>query len=234
MTSELLVYDIFEIKSLLEDDHDIDQLWVLSKYNSYRAIFINQEYAVKAEIKPVWLQRLHKQNVEKVTSADDPNIVLSSISVGKVVLPSLVALPDDLGLYRVSGSSGIIQFDPMEFNTMMMKIDIGEERNGQYGYCARIGNNLYLYPNPMEIQALVIAENPFDVQINDAGTLRTMLVTDEYPMERDMAQKIALEILTKDLALNDKAITDIINDSQSQLKLLKGGGLRGNSQQSAD
>jgi hypothetical protein len=231
MTAEQLVYDIFEIKSLLEDDHDIDELWCLNKINMYRSAFINQEYALKAEIKPAWIQRLYKQQVVKVTSADDPAISFTSISVGKVTIPKVVSLPDDLGLYRITGSSGISQFDQMDFNTLMMKIDIGEERMGnQYGWCARIGNDLYMYPLVLSMQALIVAEDPFDVQINDSGVLRNMLVTDEYPIEADMAQKIILEILTKDLALNDKAISDIINDSQSQFKILKSG----NSQQTTN
>jgi len=223
MKAEHFIYDIFEIKSLLEDDHDIDELWLLNKFNNYRSAFINQEYALKAEIKPIWLQRLHKQSASKVTSADDPNITISSIYLSKVIIPTVLSLPDDLGLYRVTGSSGILNYDPIDFNTLMLKIEIGEELSPRYGYCSRIGNNLYQYPPAMEVQAIIIAENPFDVQINDSGTLRDMLVTDEYPMERDMAQKIALEILTKDLAINEKSISDIINDSQSQLKLLKSG-----------
>ena len=223
MTVEELVYDIIEIKNALEDDRDMDELWILNKCHNYRAAFINQEYALKAEIKPVWIQRLHKQRTTKVTSADDPAITVSSIMLSKVTIPTVVSLPDDQGLVRVSGSSGISQFDIIDFNTLVMKVDIGEESNGQYGNCARIGNDLYLSPLTPEIQALIIAEDPFEVQINDNGTLRDMLVTDQYPMERDMAQKVILEILTKDLALNEKSIADLINDSQSQLKILTSG-----------
>ena len=223
MNIEEIVYDVFEIKSLLEDDHDIDPLWLLGKINNYRAIHIKQDIALNNEIRPVWLQRIHKQKTIKTTSADDPNISISSIILSKVILPRLMSINDDMGLYRISGSSGISQFDLMDFNTMLMKIDIGEERMGQYGYASRIGNDLYLYPLTMEIQAIVLAENPFDIQINDNGVLRDMLVTDDYPVERDMAQKIILDILTKDLALNDKAVVDLINDSQQQFKLLKSG-----------
>jgi hypothetical protein len=222
MTAEEIVYDVFEIKALLEDDHDIDQLWVLTKFNNYRSIYISQDYAVNNEIRPSWLQRLHKQKTTKVNSADDPSISMTSITLSKVVLPPLMSLSEDLGLYRVTGSAGISHFDLMDFNTMIMKIDIGEERMGQYGYASRIGNTLYLYPLTMEIQAFVLAENPFDIQFNDNGVLRAMRVTDPYPVDNAMAQRIILDILTKDLALNDKAITDIVNDSQQQFKILKG------------
>jgi hypothetical protein len=75
----------------------------------------------------------------------------------------------------------------------------------------------------MEIQGVIIAENPFDIKINDNGVLRDMLVTDEYPIDASNAQRIILDILTNDLNLKIQTISDIVNDSQSQLKLLKNG-----------
>lgn len=223
MKAEDFVYDILEIMSMIEDDHDVDELWIINKFNQYRAIYIYQDYLRNTEINPSWLQRMLKQKVEKVTSADDPDITISSISLGKTIIPKVIGLPDDLGLYRISGSSGIVHFDPVDFNTLMLKIDIGEDMNVQYGYCSRIGNVLYTYPVQMEIQGVIIAENPFDIKINDNGVLRDMLVTDEYPMDASNAQRIILDILTNDLNLKIQTISDIVNDSQSQLKLLKNG-----------
>jgi hypothetical protein len=167
---------------------------------------------------------MHKAKVAKANSADDPAITLTSIdNLGKVTIPNLIALPEDLGLYRVTGSAGISQFQPIDFNTLILKLECDEDRMGDYGYCSRVGNNLYLSPYVMEMQALLILSNPFDVQVNDNGTLRDMLISDEYPIDLEMAQKIVMEILTKDLAINEKSISDIVNDSQSQLKILQSG-----------
>lgn len=225
MSAEDLIYDILEIKNALEDDNDIDESWLLNKINLYRQFRIAADYAVNHEIKPVWLQRLRKQSVQKVTSADDPSIDITSIAVGKVTLPGILALPDDMGLNRVSGSAGILTYDQIDFDTMMMKVCFDEERMGEFGYCSRIGNDLYLYPYAMEIQAVIIAENPFDIPVMDATTkaLRAMTVADPYPLDGESAQWITLEILTKDLNLNAQMVSDIVNDSQSQLKLRQNG-----------
>lgn len=225
MTAEELVYDILEIKNALEDDRSLDELWLLNKINMYRTVFIYQDFLVNQEIKPAWVQRLRKQPVKKVTAADDPAIVVSSIQLGKVTIPSLLSLPDDQGLIRVSGSSGITSFDQIDFDTLMLKLNFNESRMGEFGYCSRIGNDLFLYPLTREIQALLIVDDPFSIQVlGSDNILRDMLVTDEYPVDLMTAQKIILEILTKDLLLNAQSISDIVNDSQSQFKILQNSG----------
>jgi hypothetical protein len=224
MTGEELVYDILEIKNLVEDDSDTDELWLLNKINMYRSLFIRQEYELTRAINPAWLQRMHKTTVTKVNSSDDPDIDFTSIdNLGKVIIPVLVALPEDIGLNRVTGSAGISQFQPIDFNTLILKIECNEERMGDYGYCARVGNALYLFPFVMEMQALLIPEDPFAIQVNDGGTLRDRTITDDYPVSMDMAQKIVMEILTKDMKINEQSIADIVNDSQSELKILQSG-----------
>lgn len=221
MTVAEIIYDVFEIKSQLTDDSDLDEFWVLTKVNTYRQIFIALDYQLTHIIRPSWLQRIYKTKVTKINSADDPSISLTSINLGKVKIPKILSLPEDLGLYRITGSSGISQFQPIDLNTLIMKIEIGEEHAPDYGYMARVGNDLYLWPLCLEISGTIIAENPFDIKVNDNGVLRDMRMDDEYPIDADLAQKIVLEILTKDLALNDQQIGDIINDSQSELKILR-------------
>jgi hypothetical protein len=53
-----------------------------------------------------------------------------------------------------------------------------------------------------------------------------MTFDDDYPLDIALAQKIVLEILTKDLAISEGSIPDIINDSQKQFKLLKSEGTK--------
>lgn len=216
-----LIWDIMEIKGALEDDSDLEEMWLLHKINSYRAVGIQEEFALTNQINPLWLQRVHKFAFAKCTSADDPSITLSSISLSKGTLPKVVSLPDDLGTYRVSGSGAVMQFEPVDFNTLMMKIEIGEELNPGYGYYSKIGESIYAYPIILEGSAIIIAENPFDIQVNESGVLRAMTFEDDYPLDIALAQKVILNILTKDLAIADGAITDIVNDSQKQFKILK-------------
>lgn len=221
MTFEEYIWDIMEIKGALEDDSDLEEMWVLHKLNSYRAVHIGQEHALTNEIDPIWLQRIHKFSYEKTTAADDPAIASNSITLGKATLPTVVRLPEDMGTYRVSGSGAILQFEPCDFNRLMMKAEIGEESHGEYGYYAKLGNVLYVTPYLMEGSAIVIAENPMDIQINDAGTLRDMTFTDQYPLDPILAQRALLDFLTKDMQIADGVVTDIINDSQREFKIMK-------------
>lgn len=221
MTIEEILYDILEIKGAIEDDSDIEEMWLFHKINSWRAVLIQQEFALSNTVNPLWLQRVTRFKFEKCTPADDPAITTSSIVLSKATLPKVVSLPDDLGTYRVSGSGAILQFEPCDFNTLLMKVEIEEALNGSYGYYSKIGGTLYAWPLSMEGSAIIIAENPFDVQVFENGALRDMLFTDDYPVDLALAQKIVLEILTKDLAIAEGSITDIVNDSQRQLKIMK-------------
>jgi hypothetical protein len=225
MSGEDLVFDVLEIKNALEDDHDYDELWILRKINNYRSIFILQDYLLNQEISPSWIQRLRKQKVVKVTSADDPSIDFTSIDLGKVTLPSLISLPDDGALIRVSGSSGITTFDAISFDNLMLKLTFKEERTGEFGWRARVGNDLFLYPLVAEIQAIIIADDPMEIQVLDpvTGLMRDRLITDEYPIDSMIAQQIILEIVTKDLQLNAQSVSDIVNDSKHQLRVMQSG-----------
>lgn len=221
MTFEEIIWDIMEIKGALEDDSDLEEMWVLHKINNYRAVHIAAQFALTNEVDPIWLQRVLKFSYEKVTAADDPSITYNSITLGKAILPTVIALPEDIGTYRIAGSGAILQFEPCDFNRLMMKAEIGEENHGEYGYYAKLGNMIYVTPYLMEGSAVIVAANPMDVQILDAGVLRDMTLEDEYPLDPVLAQRAILDFLTKDMQLSDSSITDIVNDSQREFKIMK-------------
>ena len=225
MTAEEIVYDILEIKNAINDDREIDEIWLIHKFNAHRSLQIIEEFKQSNEIRSMWLMRLYKQEVKKVTSADDPSIISTSIELGKVHLPNIVAIPGDAGFVRLTGSSGILSFDPVSYDTLMLKIMYKEERMGEFGYYTQIGNDVFLWPYVREVQAIIIPEDPFDIQIIDPTTkvLRDFGITDDYPLDIDMCQKVIWEVLTKDLAYNDQQVRDIVNDSQNQLKLMRNG-----------
>ena len=225
MTAAEIVFDILEIKNAINDDREIDEIWLIHKFNAHRSLQIIEEFKQSNEIRSMWLMRLYKQEVKKVTSADDPSISVTSIELGKVHLPNIVAIPNDAGFVRLTGSSGILSFDPVSYDTLMLKIMYKEERMGEFGYYTQIGNDVFLWPYVREVQAIIIPEDPFDIQIIDPTTkvLRDFEITDDYPLDIDMCQKAIWEVLTKDLAYNDQQVRDIVNDSQNQLKLMRNG-----------
>lgn len=223
MTVEEIIYDVKEIKAALEDDTDLEDLWLLYKINNYRAALISENYRIEPEIDPAWLQRTGKFAFTKTDAADDPAITVNSITLGRATLPDIVSLPNDLGLNRLSGSGGIVGFEPTDFDTLVMKALVKEEIHRNFGYYARIGTSAYIYPYKMEGAAVIIAENPMDVQVLDGSAFRDRIFTDPYPLDARLAQAVVIQILTKDLNINEQAITDVVNDSQSNLRIMKDG-----------
>ena len=221
MKIDEIIYDVFEILNQLEDDRDIDESWLFAKINAYRAQVIQDEFKTTREINPIWLQRIRKFLFKKITAADDPEITDSSIAIGRFRLPPVIALPDDLGLNRLSGSSGIRSLDPTDFNTLLLKAQAGDVEPG-YGYYAKIGNDVYCWPFILEGSALVVAEDPFDVPDidTDKNIMKEPSVSDNYPLDIANAQKVILLILTKEMQINAQSISDLTNDAQSQLKIL--------------
>jgi hypothetical protein len=191
------------------------------KINNYRAIMINQQYALYPVVDPAWLQPTAKFDFVKADSADDPAIEVNSITLGRAIIPAVVSLPDDLGFNRLSGSGGIIGFEPTDFDTLVMKALIKEQIHRNYGYYARIGLFLYVFPYVMEGKAILIAENPTKIMFYDGTSYRDPVATDPYPLDAKTAQAVILQILTNDLKFNDQAITDVVNDAQTNLKIMK-------------
>jgi hypothetical protein len=228
MSIEEIIYDVLEIKDAANVNADIDQLWLLNKINAYRAAFIREIYGVTGQVDPLWLQRYPLFDFEKVLSGDDPAIGVGSIHLGKFTLPHLVSLPDGLGLYQVLGGARAKMLSTDDFGTMMYRATVEERPPAGSGYVSRIGNVIYVWPYMMTGQANIIATNPMDVPVYDNGAVRPMRFSDSYPIDAGLAQNIVLSILTKDLQINEQSVSDIVNDSQSQLKLLKNqGGRRG-------
>lgn len=221
MTLEEIIYDLKEIKNALEDDTDLQDDWLLYKINNYRAILIAEQYRLEPVIDPIWLQPIAKFNFTKTDAADDPVISVNSITLGRASLPAVVSLPDNLGLNRLSGSGGIIGFEPTDFDSLVMKAVIGAKPEANYGWYAPLGSFAYVYPYVMEGKAIIIAADPTSVQIYTGTVYRDFLVTDPYPIDAKLVQAIVIQILTVDLKLNEQSISDVVNDSQSQLRIMK-------------
>ncbi len=98
--------------------------------------------------------------VTPVTSGDDPNVPQTCKEVGKVILPGVVSLPEDRGIYRISSSSRKDVYYPIESSRFW---DIPSENvRAKFKYYSRIGRALYLRPAPTEINAQLILDNPMD------------------------------------------------------------------------
>ena len=98
MTLQEITYDILYVLRQTKDDKRVKESFIISKIHTYRSGFIQGAFSRNRFLNPVWLQDMKKLSTAKVNSADDPSIVDTSISLGKVTLPNLVSLPEDIGL----------------------------------------------------------------------------------------------------------------------------------------
>jgi hypothetical protein len=90
------------------------------------------------------------------------------------------------------------------------------------GYYAKVGSEIFLWPYIMKASSIIVAEDPLTVQILENGVLRQQTLNDRYPLDIALAQKAIIDFVTKDLAISEGTVVDIINDSQSELNILKG------------
>lgn len=224
MTLQEIVYDIRYVLRQTKDDTRVRDEFLMSKIHTYRSGFIQQSFPLNRYLNPLWLQDLKKLSTTKVNSADDPSIPDTSISLGKVVLPNLVSLPEDIGLFRVAGSSKQRAYTPVGMNYFYLLIDIDPVTAVNQMIYYRAGNFIFLYPYNTECNVMAILGNPLEGYIIENNVKRDLRWTDEYHIDRNMAQDVILSILTKEFAIEMKMISDIRNDAQDQFKILTSGG----------
>lgn len=130
------------------------------------------------EYAPEWLQDTGKVIFTLVNSAEDPAITCTSKWFGKYTIPSVLSLPEDAGLYRVSSSSHIKTYYPIEAWRLFELVEGSDRAN--FNYFARIGNAIYTYPNAGEGNIVFIAENPLDVPVIQNEDQTSLIIGQSY------------------------------------------------------
>ncbi len=131
------------------------------KVHEKRARGIREESARHENwIDPSWIQNMGRMLVTPVNSGDDSLVPQSCKEIGKVIIPQVVSLPEDRGVYRVSSSSRKSIYYPIE-PSRFWDIPEGTVRD-KFSYYTRIGRALYLRPGPTEISVDLILDNPLD------------------------------------------------------------------------
>jgi hypothetical protein len=222
MNFEDIIYDVSEITKQSLGETEFNEYHVAHMVNSYRALFIRRKFDETAQIDPQWLLPLGVIDMANVDLADDL-VTQSSIKVSKGIFPAVVTLPYNLGYYRLSGISRHRSLAKISIEELILKIETNELVPLGYGYAVIFGKTVYAYPSISAMTGVVIAENPLEVQIQDGKVWRARTILDPYPVDIAMAQEIVLSILTKDLAISNQQVADIIQNSQSDLKMMKSG-----------
>ena len=164
MKLEEIIYDIRTLMNQSSEDSRLDDSFLAYKINEYRATLIQKKYAETREVEPEWLQTIPVSLVTCVGTGDDPSVYGESTRLGKVTLPSVVSLPRNLGLYRMSSSSKQKQIYPTTEHEFYMMLETGDTRLELFEFYFPIGKAHYFYPYREKATATCILENPLEAQ----------------------------------------------------------------------
>jgi hypothetical protein len=221
MKIEEAVYSVLEVLKAITDDSDVSESFVLSRLNSYRADFIAQDVSLTGMVSTSWLQDLPLYTTEKINSGDDPEVTIASVTLGKITIPDVVNLNDDLGIWKVLSPSQQYPYTPVDPVQLFMMISLGKDIYKDYGYYFRKGTSLYIYPYNDRLKLTLLLMNPMDGQVLDSNTWRDRTMQDDWYTDPRIANKAIIAVLTNDFQISQKQLADIINDAQSQLSILQ-------------
>lgn len=225
MTLREIISDIEIIRKALSDDSDFNWNHIIYKVHQYRANKIKLRFAYLNRIDPIWQLSMIRESVTNIDSTMDPNIS-DGIKVSSYAFPNTISLINSNGndeSIQIRSSAGFKRLIEIEQNRFFMYIDMNKiDSRSDFVYYYRYKNAVYFYPIIQEFSALIIPENPYDVQVIESdGSKRSRTMDDPYPVSVDIAREIVLEMMASEFNVQMNMINDIINDSQEQLNLYK-------------
>lgn len=129
--------------------------------------------------------------------------------------------------YTEQGSAVLIYENPLEGYVFLTEYIPSGSIEAGVSYTVSVAQIIYngLTYNPGGAFVGVAGVTTFtgNGKVKPTTEKRVMTYTDEYPVERNMAQRVILDILTKDFGIERKQISDISNDAQTQLNILQSG-----------
>lgn len=152
----MLIYERLKLsknKRLLETHAEF--LW-----HKYRAAVINDDFKANQQIDPATLQDFGLVLFTNVTSSDDPSVPYGSVEYGKLTIPQVVTLPDDLGVYRVASSSKLCEHYPLTPG-QFFGVPAGSVA-AKSRYYTRINTALYIDHYAPEGNVILILDNPME------------------------------------------------------------------------
>lgn len=133
-------------KSRVSKDSRINERHIQFLIDKYRAVGIRQDYKRNETIDPAWILDTGVIQFSAVNSGEDLPISTRTVVLGKYTLPSsVVALPDHLGLIRVSSSSRRTTYHYTSAANFFSIPEDSDFKNNNY--CFQIGDALYTHPN---------------------------------------------------------------------------------------
>jgi hypothetical protein len=161
-------------KSKISKDFRVNPRHIEHLINRYRAIAIRQNYSKTLDTDTSWLQDMGSIPTTTVTSADDPIIPISSVTLSKITIPTVVQLPSNAGIYRMSSATKQITYYPVSQPRFFDFVQ-GSLRT-RFDYYFKVGTSIYVNSLVDFLNPILILDNPLEGTIYDttdkvSGTL---------------------------------------------------------------
>lgn len=151
-------------KNKLSGDRRFSDRHLEYSVHKYRARGIRETFMRNREINPEWIQDQGDIRPTRVDYDDDPAVsICGDCSLGKIVIPSVVSLPDHKGIYRVSSACRRYTYYPTTLSRFMYYTK-GSIRS-EHRYYFVLGNSIYLNPYLEKASIQLILDNPLEGNI---------------------------------------------------------------------
>lgn len=153
--------ELIASKSQISDDLRIDDRWLSHNVHQYRAKAIRDSFKRNRHINPTWIQDQGNIKPTKVDADDDPAISgCGDCTFGKILIPTVVDLPDHMGVYRVSSACRTKSY----YRTTLPRFQgfVNGSVRDNFNYFFAIGNAIYMHPYIVDASVQLILENPLE------------------------------------------------------------------------
>jgi hypothetical protein len=152
-------------KSKISKDFRVNRRHLQFLWAQYRALAIRQQFAKTNEIDPTWLQDMGPTSTTQVTSADDPLVLVSSVTLSKITIPTIAQLNGANGVWRIASASKQETFFPITQARFFSLVQ--DSYRYRFCYYFRVGPSLYVNKIVNYLDPILILDDPMDGTIID-------------------------------------------------------------------
>lgn len=225
MTLNQLVWDIKTIAEQVGSESDLGYSYLVHKINMYRRNEMINFLIQNRYLDSKFYQSIGELNMTKVNSSDDADILVTNVYLGRYEIPEIIELrdniEDNLGIKNLMSKGRETFYKEINIERFAMMIDLNRPIDRNNGYYYIFNKRLYIYPYNTIITGDFLLSDPSDGKILTSGTWTDFDKDNEYPIPLHSAQNIILQILTNDFQILKQQISDIVNDSKNELKVMK-------------
>lgn len=182
-TLQQITYDILMLanRSVRGIESRLEPRQIEYKIHNYRAKTIKERYTQTRQLDMTWVQSLGRVKATEVTVDDDPNIADCDCKVGKIKIPDVMSLNNDLGIYRVVSGCRKLKYHYISPDRFF-HLQNGTLRK-EFPYHWRINNDLYFAPYRDEVIVELILEDPTQATITDTTRQNTIVSGTSYTID---------------------------------------------------